>query len=198
MQLVDKQNDLSAGVLDLLQEGFQPLLELSSETGPCDERAHVKRHNPLRLERLGNIPLDDPLGDPLGDRGFPHTRLPDKDGVVLGPPRKHLEDAAYLLVPPYHGVHFPLPGQIVQVAAVARERLVLLFGILISDPLRPPYLFQNGEDGFHGHPLIAEELPCDPIARSNDGQEQMLRAQVLIVKVVRLFLRRFDQPPRRR
>ncbi len=195
VQFVNEQNNLSGGVLHLFQEGFQALLELPPETCPRDERAHVERHDPLCFERLGDITLDDPLGDPLGDRGLADAGLPDEDGVVLGPPREHLKDPANLLVPPDHRVYFPLPGHVVQIAPVARKGLVLLFGVLVGDPLRSPDLLQHGEDRLRGHTLIAEELPRGSLPRRDDGQEQVLRAQVLIVKVVRLFLRRLDQPP---
>ena len=43
VELVDEQDDLALGVLDLLEDGLEPLLELAAELGPGDERAEVER-----------------------------------------------------------------------------------------------------------------------------------------------------------
>src|SRR5207249_1064717 len=43
VQLVDEQDDPAVGVLDLLQDGLQALLELAPELRTGDERAEVER-----------------------------------------------------------------------------------------------------------------------------------------------------------
>src|ERR1700691_652352 len=45
---------------------------------------------------LGDVALHDALGEPLHDGGLAHPGLADEDGVVLGAPREHLDDAADL------------------------------------------------------------------------------------------------------
>ena len=46
VELVDEQDDLALGVLDLLEDGLEPLLELAAELGAGDERAEVERRRP--------------------------------------------------------------------------------------------------------------------------------------------------------
>ena len=74
MELVDEQDDLALGVLDLLEDGLEPLLELAAELGAGDERAQVQRDDPLVLERLGHVAADDALGEAL--RRWPSCRRP--------------------------------------------------------------------------------------------------------------------------
>ena len=59
--------DLAVGVLDLLEDGLEPLLELATELGAGDERTEVERDDALVLEPLGDVAADDPLGEPFGD-----------------------------------------------------------------------------------------------------------------------------------
>ena len=86
MQLVDEQDDLALGVLDLLEDGLQALLELAAELGAGDERAEVERDDPLVLEALGHVAADDPLGEALDDGRLADAGLADEDRVVLRPP----------------------------------------------------------------------------------------------------------------
>ena len=46
VQLVDEQDDLALGVLDLLEDGLEPLLELAAELGAGDQRARGRARRP--------------------------------------------------------------------------------------------------------------------------------------------------------
>ena len=98
VQLVDEQDDLALGVLDLLEHGLEPLLELAAVLGTRDERAQVERDDLAVLEALGHVAADDALGEALGDGGLAHARLADEHRVVLGAAAEHLDDAPDLLV----------------------------------------------------------------------------------------------------
>ena len=124
VELVDEQDDRALGVLDLLEDGLEALLELAPELGAGDERAEVERDDPLVLERLGHVAADDALGEALGDRRLADARLADEDRVVLGPPREDLDDPPDLVVPADDRVELAGPGLGGQVAAVLLERLV--------------------------------------------------------------------------
>ena len=52
VELVDEQDDLAVAVLDLLEDGLEPLLELATELGAGDERAQVERDDALVLQPL--------------------------------------------------------------------------------------------------------------------------------------------------
>ena len=123
VQLVDEQDDLAVGVLDLLEDGLQALLELAAELRPGDQRAEVERDDALVLERLGHVAADDPLGEALGDGGLADARLADQDRVVLRPAAEDLDDAPDLVVPADDRVELARPGLGREVAAVLLQGL---------------------------------------------------------------------------
>jgi hypothetical protein len=86
VQLVDEEDDLAGGVLDLGEDCLEPLLELAAVLRPGEERADVERPHTLALEPFGDIACDDPLREPFGDRGLPHARLADEHRIVLRSP----------------------------------------------------------------------------------------------------------------
>ena len=132
VQLVDEEDDLALGVLDLGQDGLQPLLELAAVLRAGEQRADVERPDALALEALGHVAGDDPLGEALDDRGLADAGLADQDRVVLRAAREHLDHAAHLLVAADHRVELAVLGQLGQVAAELLERLVGALGVLAS------------------------------------------------------------------
>ena len=92
---------------------------------PAIERAHVERDDALVLQALGHVALHDPQGQPFGDGRLADARLADQHGIVLRPPREHLDHAADFLVAADHRVELALPGPLDQVDAVFFEGLEL-------------------------------------------------------------------------
>jgi hypothetical protein len=135
VELVDEEDDLPLRVLDLLEHRLQPLLELAAVLGAGEQGADVERPNPLSLQPLGHVPVDDPLREALDDGGLADSRLADEDRVVLRAPREHLDHAADLLVPADHRVEPPRLGERGQVASELLERLVGALRVLRGDPL---------------------------------------------------------------
>ena len=83
VQLVDEQDDLAAGLLDLLEDGLEALLELAAVLRAGQQRADVERDDAAVAQRLGDVAGDDALGEALDDRGLADAGLADQDGVVL-------------------------------------------------------------------------------------------------------------------
>ena len=100
VELVDEGDHLALGVGDLLEHGLQPLLELAAVLGAGDHRTEVEADEPLVLEALGHVALDDAAGQALDDGRLADAGLADQHRVVLGAARQHLDDAADLLVAP--------------------------------------------------------------------------------------------------
>ena len=132
VELVDEQDDLALGVLDLLEDGLEPLLELAAELGAGDERAEVERDDALVLEPLGHVAADDALGEPLDDGRLADAGLADEDRVVLGPPAEDLDDPADLVVAADDRVELAGSRLGGQVAAVLLERLVGALRVLAT------------------------------------------------------------------
>ncbi len=132
VQLVDEEDDVAGRVLDLREDGLQPLLELAAVLRSGEQRADVERPHALALQPLGDVAGDDPLREPLDDRGLADARLADQDGVVLRAPGEDLDHAPDLLVAADDRVELARLGERGQVAAVLLERLVRALGILAT------------------------------------------------------------------
>ena len=136
VQLVHEQDDLAVGLLDLLEDGLQALLELAAVLRAGDQRADVERDDAAVAELLGHVAGDDALGEALGDRGLADAGLADQDGVVLGAAGEDLDHAADLVVAADDGVELAVLGGLREVAAELLERLVLVLGVLVGDAVR--------------------------------------------------------------
>ena len=134
VQLVEEGDDLPVGVLDLLQDGLEPLLELAAVLRAGDHRAEVEGDELLVAQRLGDVAGDDPLGQPFDDRGLADAGLADQHRVVLRTPGEHLDDAADLGVPADHRVDLAGAGALGEVDAVLLQGLVGLLGVGGGDP----------------------------------------------------------------
>src|SRR5690606_24693090 len=126
VQLVDERDDLAVGLVDLLEYGLQPLLELAAVLRAGDERREVERHELLVLERVGDVTRDDALGEPFDDGRLADARFADRRGVVLGAPGQHLADAADLGIPTDDRVELAALRDLGEVDAVLLERALLL------------------------------------------------------------------------
>ena len=97
-------------LLDLLEDGLEPLLELAAVLRAGDHRAEVEAISALVAQALGDVAVDDALGQPLDDGGLADAGLADEDGVVLGAAGQHLHDAADLGVAADDRVELALAG----------------------------------------------------------------------------------------
>ncbi len=172
VQLVDEEDDLALGVLDLGEDGLQPLLELAAVLRPGEERADVERPDALPLQTLGHVAGDDPLRQPFRDRGLADTRLADQHRVVLRPAREHLDHAADLLVAADHRIELALLRRLGQVAAELRERLVGALRVLARDALAAAHVLDPREQ------LLAR----DDVER----EQEVLGRDVVVLELPRL------------
>ena len=63
--LVDEEDDLTLGGLDLVHDRLQAFLELAPELRAGDQRAEVEGQDPPAFERVGNVVEGDALGETL-------------------------------------------------------------------------------------------------------------------------------------
>ena len=153
------------------EDGLQPLLELAAVLRARQQRADVERPHALALQPFGHVAGDDPLREPLDDGGLAHAGVADQHGVVLRPPREHLDDAPDLLVAADDRVELAGLGERSQVAAELLERLVRALGILGRDALRAADLLDPRQQLVTG----------DDIER----EQQVLDGDVLVVELLR-------------
>ena len=90
-------------------------------------------------------------------------------------------------IPADHRVQLAGPGHFRQVPAVFFQGLVFFLRGLVRDPLRAPELRQGLEDGVQGQPLAGQQTAHVAFAVRSQGQEDMLRGDVLVLHPVRLL-----------
>ena len=129
MHLVDEQDDLARGGLDLLEDRFQPLLEFTAILRAGDQGTHVQRQKTLVLQALGHVAVDDAQRHAFGDRRLTDAGFPDQHGVVLGPTAQHLHGAADLVVASDDRVDLALFGSLGQVVGVFLQRFKGILGV---------------------------------------------------------------------
>ena len=143
MDLVDEEDDLPRSLGHFLENSLQPILELAAEFGAGDKRPHIQGDDPLVLECLRYVAVDDPLGEPLHDGRLADARLADQHGVVLRPPREDLHDPSDLLVAADDRVKGALSCQLIEIPRVSLKGLVFFLGVLVRDALAAPDVHQN-------------------------------------------------------
>ena len=177
MHLVDKRDDLTVGVLDLLEHRLQSLLELTAVLGARDHGGEIETDEPLVLEARGYVTFDDALGKPLDDGGLADTRLADQHRVVLRATTQHPDHPADLLIATDHRIEFALAGPLGEVETEPLERLVLILGVLAGDAMASPHLAKRGEQG-----LVVD--PAEALALAVQGEQKMLGGEVLVGEVL--------------
>ena len=145
----------------------------------------------LVLQPLGDVTPDDALSEPFDDRRLPDARLADEHRVVLGAAQEHLDHAPDFLVPADDRVELAFAREVGELAAVALERLVLRFRVLIRDALRAAYRRHRRQDGvLRDLELMERARGGGAAALARDREEQMLRADVLVLQPLGFLLRR--------
>ena len=200
VELVDEQDHLALGVENFLEHGLQALFELAAVFGAGDQRAHVEGDDLLALQSLRHVAADDAAGQSFDNRRLADARFADQDRIVLGPPRQHLDDAADLLVAADHRIELAAAGELGEIAAVALERLIGTFRILIGDALGSADGLQGLGDPIRRDAEVLEKLRRRRSACfGGDRHEQMLGADVLVLHPIGfgLGLVRHELQPRR-
>ena len=128
VQFVDEEDDAALLGLDLAEHAFQAFFEFTAVLRSGDQCAHVEGKKLLVLQTLGHVTLDDAQGKAFRDRRLTDAGLTDQYGVVLRPARKNLDRAADLLVSADHRIEFAGGGRLGQIARVALQGIVRLFG----------------------------------------------------------------------
>src|SRR4029079_15574597 len=92
MNLVDEEYRVCV-VEELLQYGFEPLLEIAAVFGAGEKRAHVERIDRALREDLRHGAFNYAPRQTFGDCGLAHPRLAHQQRIVLAPPAQRLHDA---------------------------------------------------------------------------------------------------------
>ena len=208
VELVDEQDDVAAG-LDLLEHLLEALLEVAAVAGAGHERAEVERVELLAVQRLGDVVGGDRLGQALDDGGLADAGLADEHRVVLGAAAEHLHDPLGLAVAADDRVELLLAGELGEVAAElveherARRRPArpdaagggagllaarLAAGAGVAREQLDDLLAHAGQVGAELH----EHLGGDALALTDEAEEDVLGADVVVAELQRLAQRQLE------
>ncbi|OQC68791.1 MAG: hypothetical protein BWX47_01637 [candidate division Hyd24-12 bacterium ADurb.Bin004] len=182
VHLVDEENDPSIRGGYLVEDRFQPLLELAPELGPRDQRAHVQCEHPLVAQSLGRVAGGYPSCEAFDHGRLAHARLTEQDRVVLAPPPENLHHPPDLLVPPYDGIELLLQGQPRQVAGVLIESLVVFLRVLRSRSAGSPDLRERPEEVVEREPGRGQESGHLTVAGFIEPHEQVFEGRIIVLE----------------
>src|SRR3954467_15698473 len=185
VQLVHEQDDRAAGLLDLVEDRLQALLELAAVLRAGEQRADVERDHAAVTQRLGDVAGDDALGEALDDGGLADAGLADQDGVVLRAAAEDLDDAADLVVAPDDRVELALLGLLGEVAAELFERPVLVLGALVGHAVRAAHLRDGLQQRVLRRAVRAQRGP-GPRAMLREREQDVLGRHVLVFELAHL------------
>ncbi len=160
---------------------------------PATRPGEVERDHALVAQRLGNLGLDDALGQALGDRRLADAGFADQGRVVLGPAREDLDDALDLRGPADHRVELVLAGQHREVAAVRVERRRL--GLALGRGRLALGAEQRGRLNANlgrVDPEVGQHARGDALTLADEAEQQMFRADVVVVELARFFEGQLD------
>ena len=188
VQLVDEQQDLALAVLDLVEHGLEPLLELAAVLRAGDQAAHVEREHGAVLEPFGHVAAHDALREALGDGGLADAGLADQHRVVLGLAGQDANDAPDLVVSADDRVDLALAAQLDQVTAVALERLVGRLGVGALHALVAAHVLERRQKPRLVDRERLEQLLDVVLGRREQRQEHVLDRDILVLHLLRLLL----------
>ncbi len=197
VQLVDEQDDLALGGLDLLQHGLQPFLELAAELGAGHHGAEIQRHQPLALQRLRHVAIDDADGQAFHDRRLADARLSDQHRIVLGAAGQHLDGAADFLVAADHRIELAFARLGRHVPRVFLQRVEIGLGVLAGDLLALAD-FRDRLLQRLRHRARAAQRPCGTALAIGQRHQQPVLCDVFVAGFLRRLLRAIENAHQRR
>ena len=114
--------------LQLLDDLFQPLLEVAAIAGAGQQRPHVEAVDGGAFQHLRDLVVDDLAGQPFRDRGLADARVADQQRVVLGPAAQDLDRPLDLAEAADQGVDLAVARLLVEVDAIGLQRLSARLG----------------------------------------------------------------------
>ena len=180
VQLVDERDDLARRVLDVVEHGLEPFLELAAVLRAGDHRAEVQRDDGLVAQALRHVAGDDALGQALDDRGLADAGLTDQHRVVLGATGQHLHDATNLVVAPDDRVELAFAGALGQVGGVLLQRLIAALGVGAGDAGTAAHLDERLAQRLRRRAVSGQQLGDVGVA-GGQADHQVLGRDVLVV-----------------
>ena len=143
----------------------------------------------LVLQALRHVAVDDAQRQPFDDGGFADARLADQHGVILGPPRQHLDGAANFLVTADHRIELAVSRGLGQVTGVFLQRIVSVLGRRRVGRAALAQSFDGGIERLRRDAGIGENLSRLAALLQREREQQPLDADKTVAGLFARFLR---------
>ena len=187
VDLVDERDDLTLGLLDLVQDGLQSLLELAAVLRAGHHGPEVQGDQRLPAQGLGDVPCDHALREAFHHGGLAHAGLADQHGIVLGAPGEHLDHAADLRVAADHRVELALTRNGGEVRAELLQGLKGPLRVRAGDAAVTADLRNGLGERLGGDTGVLQSLRGLVVARGQ-AVKDVLRGDVLVLQLARIGL----------
>ncbi len=192
MQFVDEQDDAAFLFGQILEDGFQPLLELAAEFGAGDERTHVERQQAFALHSFRHFAVDDALRESFRDGGLAHAGFADQHRIVLGAPLQDLDHAPDLVIAPDDRIELALLGALGQVDGVFLQRLTAFLGVRVFHLLPAAHGVDGFLDAIFGDARFLEQASELALVLQGGEQKEFAR-NILIAALLRVLVSEIEQ-----
>ena len=118
VQLVDKEDDLTFGFLDLSKHGLETIFKFAAIFCAGEHRTEIETDETFVSQRFGHVARDDSLRQTFDDRRFADARLADQNRIVLRAARKNLDRPTNLVVASDHRIELSLACELGQIPRI--------------------------------------------------------------------------------
>jgi hypothetical protein len=183
VQFVNEQDDLAFLLGEIIENGFQALLEFTAELRARNQGTHVQRQDALAAQSLGHFVVDDALREAFDDCGLADARLTDQHRIILGTALQNLDRASDLLVATDDRIELALLGALRQVDRVAFQCLAGVLRVRVVNLLPATEVVDRFLDGTaYSTRLLEQALQRRAVVEGRE-YEQFAR-DVLIVALL--------------
>ena len=188
VDLVDEQQDAAVALLDLVQYGLEPLLELAAVLGAGEQRAEVEREDRARsLSHSGTSPRTMRWASPSAIAVLPTPGSPMSTGLFFVLRDRMRMTRRISASRPMIGSSLPAACLVDQVDTVLVERLIGDLGRIGGDALVAAHLAQGVEQaGSASTPNSASRRPAGVAPFGDQGEQQMLDRDELVLELLGL------------
>ena len=133
VQLVDEEDDVAA-LADLGDELLDTLFKLAAVLGAGDHAGEAERDQPLVLQFVRHVALDDSVSQSFRDGRFADTGIAYQDGVVLGSAQQDFNGTVHLELAADDRIQVAGAGGVGEVAAVFGQHAARLAAAATTAP----------------------------------------------------------------
>ena len=184
VQFVDEQDDLPVGLGDFLEHSFQAVFKFAAILGSRDQGGEIQPDNALWAQNLRHVARNDPLREAFDNRGLADPGFADQDRIIFRPPGKNLHHAADFIVAADHGIEFPAPRELDQVAAVLFEGAECGLRILRSHAVAAAHGCERLQNCFARRAMLGQQFGRFIFADRGNRKQDVLGGNVLVLELL--------------